>query len=137
MKETEEGIVYQKVEIRRFPTEVGRSQSDGSYWKRFRIQSTRQTGTVSFLSFSPAFPHRLAATSGTRVVLYDTDPLKPAQALSKFSDLAHGGSFRQDGRLLVAGSEEGHIKVRHCLTPKRMMGDSGLQRGRSFTATSI
>ena len=129
MKVTEEGIAYQKLEVRRFPTVIDRSHSDGSYWKRFRIQSTRQTGTVSFLSFSPTFPHRLAATSGTRVVLYDTDPLKPAHALSKFSDLAHGGSFRQDGRLLVAGSEEGHIKVRHSLTSKRMMGDSGLQCG--------
>lgn len=37
--------------------------------------------------------------------------LTQLHVFSKFQDLAHGGNFRQDGRLLVAGTEEGTVKV--------------------------
>lgn len=100
-----------KVEIRRYPTQRDRFRSDGGYWKGFRTQSTQQTGAVSWLSYSPSKPHQLAATSGTRVVVYEDGRLESQKAISKFQDLAHCGSFRSDGRLLVAGTEEGTVKV--------------------------
>lgn len=34
-----------------------------------------------------------------------------AKNISKFVEAAYGGSFRTDGRLLVAGSEEAAVKL--------------------------
>lgn len=104
-----DACVFQKVDVRRFPS-TG-SGDDVAYWRGFRIRSARQTGAIAWLDFSPVHPNALAATSGTRVVLYGEN-LQSEKALSKFRDLAHCGSFRQDGNLIVAGTEEGTVKVK-------------------------
>ena len=113
----DDACVFQKVDIRRFPIERSIDDRDGAYWRSYRVRSTRQTGAVSWLDFSSETPHRLAATSGTRVVLYEYDTLTSEKAFSKFKDLAHCGSFRKDGRLLVAGTEEGTVKVNYNRSP--------------------
>lgn len=46
----------------------------------------------------------------------ESERLTPIHAFSKFQDLAHCGSYRADGRLLVAGSEEGTVKVQQSIT---------------------
>lgn len=45
----------------------------------------------------------------------ESERLTPIHAISKFQDLAHCGSYRADGRLLVAGSEEGTVKVQQSI----------------------
>ena len=36
---------------------------------------------------------------------------EPVKAFTRFRDAARCGSFRRDGRLLVAGSDEGHVRL--------------------------
>lgn len=43
--------------------------------------------------------------------IYDPITKVVAKNISKFVEAAYGGSFRADGRLLVAGSEESAVKL--------------------------
>ena len=45
------------------------------------------------------------------VVLYSGNTRQRVKAFSRFLDIAYSGTFRQDGKLLVAGDEKGNIKL--------------------------
>ena len=45
------------------------------------------------------------------VVLYSGNTRQRIKAFSRFLDIAYSGTFRQDGKLLVAGDEKGNIKL--------------------------
>ena len=69
-------------------------------------------GAVTSIDFSPLYPYNYAATSSTRVITFDAHTRRPLTTLSRFKDKAYSGTFRSDGRLLVAGGETGFVQVR-------------------------
>jgi U3 small nucleolar RNA-associated protein 15 len=46
-----------------------------------------------------------------QVQIYSSTSLQIHKTLSRFKELAYCGSFRSDGRLMVAGGDEGHIRL--------------------------
>ena len=75
-----------------------------------------QVGAVTSIDFSPLYPYNYAVTSSTRVIIFDARTRRPLTTLSRFKDKAYSGTFRGDGRLLVAGGETGHVQVSVCST---------------------
>ncbi len=64
------------------------------------------------------YPYNYAVTSSTRVIVYDAHTRKPMTTLSRFKDKAYSGTFRIDGKLLVAGGESGIVQVWEAVTAK-------------------
>ncbi|KAJ8304128.1 hypothetical protein KUTeg_017711 [Tegillarca granosa] len=63
------------------------------------------------IDFCPTDPYHFAVTNSTRVQVYSPRSLQIVQTLSRFKDLAYGGCFRDDGKLIVAGGNEGSIRL--------------------------
>jgi len=71
----------------------------------------KEFGAIDYIDFSPIEPHYFAVTCSVRVQIYNPITKLVAKNLSKFQENAYGGSFRKDGRLLVAGDEQGSVKL--------------------------
>ncbi|XP_013414421.1 U3 small nucleolar RNA-associated protein 15 homolog [Lingula anatina] len=86
--------------------------SDVSYWKNLEFPVTnKEFSAVTHIDFSQAAPYDFAVTSSTRVQVYNSRTNKPDKTFSKFREVAYGGSFRDDGKLLVAGGDEGVVRL--------------------------
>lgn len=59
----------------------------------------------------PVEPNFFAVTCSVRVQIYNAVTRLVVKNLSKFQQQAFGGSFRKDGRLLVAGDEEHCVRL--------------------------
>ncbi|KAL3424406.1 small nucleolar ribonucleoprotein complex subunit (WD domain-containing protein) [Phlyctema vagabunda] len=92
------------------------------YWKTFRSQQTIPSPTnypVTHISFPPPPANALqpstndyfTVTTGTRVQIYSIRTRKLIKTITRFSDIAHSGEIRRDGRVMVAGDETGKIQV--------------------------
>jgi U3 small nucleolar RNA-associated protein 15 len=92
------------------------------YWKSFRAQQIVPSPTsypVTHISFPPPPTNALlpsnndyfTVTTGTRVQIYSIRTRKLVKTITRFSDIAHSGEIRRDGRVMVAGDETGKIQV--------------------------
>ena len=85
---------------------------EARYWKRFRDPINHQLGgSIASIHFCPSRPHDFAVSSSSRVVIYSAQTAQVKKTISRFSDNVYSGSFRDDGRLLVAGGEDPVVKV--------------------------
>ncbi|XP_022824537.1 U3 small nucleolar RNA-associated protein 15 homolog [Spodoptera litura] len=85
---------------------------DNIYWKKLGSPVlVKEFGAIDYLDFSPVEPYYFAATCSVRVQVYDPITKVVAKNISKFVEAAYGATFRGDGRLLVAGSEEAAVKL--------------------------
>lgn len=92
------------------------------YWKSFRAQQIIPSPTsypVTHISFPPHPINALlpsnndyfTVTTGTRVQIFSIRTRKLLKTITRFSDIAHSGEIRRDGRVMVAGDETGKIQV--------------------------
>ena len=92
------------------------------YWKSFRSQHIVPSPTsypVTHISFPPPPSNPslssnndyFTVTTGTRVQIFSIRSRKLVKTITRFSDIAHSGEIRRDGRVLVAGDESGKIQV--------------------------
>jgi U3 small nucleolar RNA-associated protein 15 len=90
------------------------------YWKSFRSsQNVPCQSPVTHISFPPPPSNPLlpstndyiAVTTGTRVQIFSIRTRKLLKTITRFSDIAHSGEIRRDGRVMVAGDETGKIQV--------------------------
>ncbi|XP_050679298.1 U3 small nucleolar RNA-associated protein 15 homolog [Leptidea sinapis] len=85
---------------------------DSLYWKKLGLPVlVKEFGAVDYIDFSPVEPYYFAATCSVRIQVYDPITKAVAKNISKFVEAAYGATFRNDGRLIVAGSEEGAVKL--------------------------
>lgn len=85
---------------------------DSIYWKKLGLPVlVKEYGAIDYLDFCPVQPYYFAATCSVRVQIYDPITKVVAKNLSQFVEGAYGATFRGDGRLLVAGSEEKVVKL--------------------------
>jgi len=66
---------------------------------------------INHIHFCPAKPHHYAVTSSSRVLIYAPKTGKVVKTISRFKDTARSGAFRKDGKLIVAGGEDGLVQV--------------------------
>ncbi|XP_013183678.2 U3 small nucleolar RNA-associated protein 15 homolog [Amyelois transitella] len=85
---------------------------DSRYWKSLGSPVLiKEFGAIDYLDFSSVEPYYFAATCSVRVQVYDPITKVVAKNISKFVEAAYGATFRSDGRLLVAGSEDAAVKL--------------------------
>lgn len=77
----------------------------------FKAQGTQLIGAVSSIDFCSAAPHDYLVSAGTRLQLYNGANSVAKRQFTRFKDRAYGGSFRRDGRLIVAGCEDSVVQV--------------------------
>ncbi|KAH0564896.1 hypothetical protein GP486_001712 [Trichoglossum hirsutum] len=92
------------------------------YWRTFRSQlliPSPSSYAVTHISVPQPSPHGLniasaesfAVTSGTRLQIFSSRTRQVTKTLSRFTDIAHSGEIRRDGRVVVAGDDSGLIQV--------------------------
>ncbi|XP_075229354.1 U3 small nucleolar RNA-associated protein 15 homolog [Lycorma delicatula] len=82
------------------------------YWSKFGVPVlVKEFGTIDNIDFSPVEPHYFAVTCSVRVQLYNPITRCIVKNFNKFRENAYGGSFRSDGMLLIAGGEEGVLRL--------------------------
>ncbi|KAF8055723.1 utp15 [Scenedesmus sp. PABB004] len=103
---------YRKLAVKAFPPRSLRETAEGKYWKRFKAPLfAKQFGPVTHVDFCPTYPHHFAVTASTRVIIYDGLTRQVRRTIGRFKDVAFSGTFRPDGRLLVAGGQTGIVQV--------------------------
>lgn len=70
-----------------------------------------QQAAVTDLAFSPLYPHDVAAASGPAVTIIDPNAGAVRRTLARFRDVARSPDFKPDGRLLVAGCDNGTVQL--------------------------
>lgn len=71
----------------------------------------KEFGAIDYIDFCKVEPYNFAVTCSVRVQVYNPITKLVAKNFSKFQENAYGGTFREDGRLLVAGDEQGNVKL--------------------------
>lgn len=71
----------------------------------------KETGGIDYIDFNPVQPHYFAVTCSVRVQIYNPITKLVVKNLSRFEGNSYGGTFRKDGRLLVAGDEKGTVRL--------------------------
>ncbi|BEJ15544.1 hypothetical protein CspHIS471_0501490 [Cutaneotrichosporon sp. HIS471] len=71
----------------------------------------KHAAPVTHIHFSPTKPHRYAVTASTRVIVYAPKTGKVVKTVTRFKDVARCGEFRKDGKLMVAGSDDGLVQI--------------------------
>ncbi|XP_052867282.1 U3 small nucleolar RNA-associated protein 15 homolog [Anopheles cruzii] len=85
---------------------------DTIYWKKLGVPSlVKEFGAVDYIDFSPVEPYLFAVTASVRVQIYNPITKLVVKNITKFQEGAHGGSFRKDGNLLVAGDDLGKVRL--------------------------
>ena len=103
---------YRKVQPRQYAQLPQRVTGENRFWRTFKTVSLeQQAGAVTCVNFSPTEPGEVAVTSGPRVLVYDASTGRVKKQVSKFKDVAYSGTFRSDGKLMVAGGESGTVQV--------------------------
>ncbi|KAH8387344.1 hypothetical protein KR093_006468, partial [Drosophila rubida] len=103
---------FQATNVRRFQQKAQVVTPDTIYWDRLgKPELLKEHSTIDYVDFSPSDPDNFVLTCSVRVQIYNLVTKLVVKNLSRFQKTAYGASFRQDGRLLAAGDEEGHVKL--------------------------
>ncbi|KAK2848448.1 hypothetical protein Q7C36_010130 [Tachysurus vachellii] len=104
--------LFKPTKVLTYPKLGERVTEETLYWKNYKAPvQIKEFGAVTKIEFSPQPPHNYVVTASTRIQVYGAHSQEPIRTYSRFRDTAYGGSFRGDGKLLVAGSEEGLIRL--------------------------
>ncbi|KAF7721902.1 snoRNA-binding rRNA-processing protein [Apophysomyces ossiformis] len=103
---------YQKVVIKKHARTPSKKSAEAKYWRKFKSPILiKEYGSVSSIFFSPVAPYEFAVTASTHVHIYSSKTHQPKKKISRFNDIAYSGSFRNDGKLVVAGDATGLVQV--------------------------
>ncbi|CAK1542175.1 unnamed protein product [Leptosia nina] len=103
---------FKKINKAVFQKPASAISKDAIYWKKLGLPVlVKEFGAIDYIDFSPIEPHYFAATCSLRIQIYDPITKVVAKNISKFKEAAYGATFRNDGRLLISGSEEAAVKL--------------------------
>lgn len=103
---------YKPVAIQTYPVLGEKITQDTLYWNNYKTPvQIKEFGAVSKVDFSPQPPYNYAVTASSRIHIYGRYSQEPVKTFSRFKDTAYCATFRQDGQLLVAGSEDGVVQL--------------------------
>ena len=105
---------FKKLVVPHYPSLNEKEDSaDSIYWRGSFEPPTvaKEYGAITHVEFCPSSPYDFAVTNSTRVQIYDSRSLQISRTLQRFQRQALSGSFRADGGLVVAGTEDGLVKV--------------------------
>eukprot|EP00041_Stephanoeca_diplocostata_P010066 m.159431 g.159431 ORF g.159431 m.159431 type:complete len:510 (+) comp18006_c0_seq1:244-1773(+) len=103
---------YHPVQVRRFPRLSERATAETRRWAKLKYPViVKEFSAINAISFSPVRPYDFAAATSLKVQLYSSVDNKLKRSITRFKDVAYGCSFRNDGKLMVAGCETRNIQV--------------------------
>uniref|UniRef100_A0A8C5RK82 U3 small nucleolar RNA-associated protein 15 homolog n=1 Tax=Laticauda laticaudata TaxID=8630 RepID=A0A8C5RK82_LATLA len=103
---------YKPVIVQTFPKLGEKITKDTLYWKNYKTPiQIKEFGAVNKIDFSPVPPYNYAVTASSRIHIYGRYSQEPVKTFSRFKDVAYCATYREDGQLLVAGSEEGSVRI--------------------------
>jgi WD40 repeat protein len=90
-----------------------RVSADARRWtlQRSSTVALPNSAAVTNVTFSPLAPHDVAAASGPTVAIVDPHSGTVRRTLARFRDFARSPDFKPDGRLLVAGCDNGTVQL--------------------------
>ncbi|QEU62549.1 Utp15 [Kluyveromyces lactis] len=92
------------------------------YWRSYSsTQLVKEHNAVTHIAFNPQHPHDFAVTSSTRVQVFSSRTRQVIKTFSRFKDVVHSATFRQDGKLLVAGDATGLVSVYDSYNPRTLL----------------
>ncbi|RPB04113.1 WD40 repeat-like protein [Choiromyces venosus 120613-1] len=101
-----------RIPLTRLPALPAASTPEQRYWETFKSHLLIQEyGAIKSINFSPVSPHDFAVTASTLVKVYSSKTRAVSKTISRFQAPAQSGSFRSDGKVLVAGDDNGLIQV--------------------------
>ncbi|KAJ2766652.1 U3 small nucleolar RNA-associated protein, partial [Coemansia nantahalensis] len=91
---------------------VRRALPEAGFWKRFQSPVlVKEYGMVTWLEFSPVKPHDLLVTASMRLQVYNSRTSQLKKSVTRFGGQARSGSYRSDGKLIVAGDDSNVVQV--------------------------
>ncbi|KAG8130979.1 hypothetical protein E2320_017576 [Naja naja] len=103
---------YKPVIVQTFPKLGEKITKDTLYWKNYKTPiQIKEFGAVNKIDFSPVPPYNYAVTASSRIHIYGRYSQEPIKTFSRFKDVAYCATYREDGQLFVAGSEEGSVRI--------------------------
>ncbi|XP_020645944.3 U3 small nucleolar RNA-associated protein 15 homolog [Pogona vitticeps] len=103
---------YKPVVVQSFPKLGEKVTKDTLYWKNYKAPiQIKEFGAVNKIDFSPVPPYNYAVTASSRIHIYGRYSQEPIKTFSRFKDVAYCATYRDDGKLLVAGSEDGSVRL--------------------------
>lgn len=98
--------------IQTYPKLGEKITQDTLYWKNYKTPvQIKEFGAVTKIDFSPLLPYNYAVTASARIHIYGRYSQEPVKTFSRFKDTAYCGTYRSDGKLIVAGSEDGGVRL--------------------------
>ncbi|KAJ2785453.1 U3 small nucleolar RNA-associated protein [Coemansia javaensis] len=103
---------YKPVGVHKNVRGVRRTLPEAGYWRQFQAPVlVKEHGMVTSLEFSPVQPHDLLVTASMRLQVYDSRTSQLKRSVTRFAAQARSGSYRSDGKLVVAGDDKGLVQV--------------------------
>ncbi|NXU51743.1 UTP15 protein, partial [Turnix velox] len=103
---------YKPLAVQAIPKFGDAIAQDTLYWRGYKTPvQIKEFGAVNKIDFSPVSPYNYAVTASSRIHIYGHYSQEPIKTFSRFKDAAYCATYRDDGNLLVAGSEEGSIRL--------------------------
>ena len=73
--------------------------------------TVKEFGPIDYVDVMPVEPYFIAVTSANKVKIYNPITHQVYRQFTRFKESSYGASFRSDGKLLIAGCDEGHMKL--------------------------
>ncbi|KAJ2143773.1 U3 small nucleolar RNA-associated protein [Coemansia sp. RSA 678] len=103
---------YKPVGVGKTVRNARRGLPEAGYWKKFQSPVlVKEYGMVTSLEFSPIKPHDLLVTAAMRLQVYNGRTSQLKKAITRFHGQARSGSYRSDGKLIVAGDDTNIVQV--------------------------
>jgi len=103
---------FKKTQIRTLPKIGQKVTADTLYWRKLNFPVTvKEFGPIDYVDVMPVEPYFIAVTSANKVKIYNPITHQVYRQFTRFKDASYGASFRSDGKLLIAGCDEGHMKL--------------------------
>ncbi|XP_023678962.1 U3 small nucleolar RNA-associated protein 15 homolog [Paramormyrops kingsleyae] len=103
---------FKPTRIPSYPKFGEKVTQDTLYWRNYKTPvQIKEFGAITNIDFSPTSPYNYAVTASTRIQIYGPYSQEPVKSFTRFKDTAYSGTFRSDGQLLVAGSEDSLVQL--------------------------
>ncbi|MGH0175921.1 UNVERIFIED_CONTAM: hypothetical protein FKN15_006192 [Acipenser sinensis] len=107
-----EMTTYKPLRVQSYPKLGEKVTQDTIYWKNYKTAvQIKEFGAVTKIDFSPLSPYNYAVTASTRIHVYGQYSQEPIKTFSRFKVPAYCGTYRDDGKLLVSGCEDGVVRL--------------------------
>lgn len=112
----------QRIVTSRAPLLPQQTTPEQRYWRQYSsAQLVKEHNSVTHIAFNPKSPFDFAVTSSTRVQIFSSRTRQVVKTFSRFKDVVYSASYRQDGKLLVAGDATGLVSVYDSYNPRSIL----------------